>query len=169
MEKTKTKKLKAAITPDEYDVETQKTRDLLVQTLEALGCQPTVNREEPSRVDFSYHGEHFYSYAGGRWLSIWYDYWKKVRLDDLEDFARFRKAINIANTDSDVTTIYEMNKKEGVAYAHSKRMFLFVPEIPRLDVYLSLQIINFFHPQRIVELEMERMRRNEGALNYTDK
>ena len=152
-------------TADKKSKETLKTRRLFVKTLKTLGCQPKVVEEDDNGVEFAFQWEEFMAYVKGWWIEVWDYNWEVVELDDIEDFSRLRKAINIANFDGAVTTVYEVDKENGRVYLHAKLAFVLAPEIPSLDTYLYVQIVRFFYPHRIVELEMERMRRDEGAFN----
>ena len=166
MEKVETQdpKVKKAKT-DEKTKETLKTRRLLIKELKTLGCQPKINEDDNNCVVFAFQGEMFRAYVKGWWIEVWHYNWEVADLNDIEDFSRLRKAINIANFDGAVTTVYEVDKENGRVYLHAKLVFILVPEIHELDTYLYVQIVRFFYPHRIIELEMERMRRDEGAFN----
>ena len=70
------------------------TRQLMIDTLRAIGCQPTSNPDET--IDVAYQGENFRMDFGGAYAHIWDPGWTAVRADD-PNLPKIREAINAAN------------------------------------------------------------------------
>jgi len=159
-----TSKVKNAAAEKE-SVKTRKTRKLLVKTLKKMGCQPVIETENENSVSFFFQGEKMTVYVYDYWLVIWDYFLIAVNLDDIEDFSRLRKAVNIANADCFVTVMYYVNKEDGLAHVNAKTSLMFTSDFPDYEKYLFLQLRSFFPAQRVIELELDRMRRNDGALS----
>lgn len=140
------------------------TRSLFLETLTKIGCQYEFSEKEgDDRIFFAYQGEHFFVNATdeGWYIHIYDPLWFHVELYDIDDLARLKKAINSANLNNSVMTIYTIDEAGGTVDVHCKSTILFVPQIPRLEDYLKLELTEFFRAHHYVNNEMERLRENE--------
>lgn len=148
-------------------METKGTRDLLLQTLTAIGCQYEIGKGEDDRIHFAFQGEHFLVAADNErpYINV-FDYgWGSVELFDIDELSRLRKAINEANWRCSVQTVFSIDETAKSMDVHCKSNFLFIPQIPKLEDYLRVELNEFFRAHQLVGAEMERLRNAEGQLN----
>ena len=142
------------------------TRDLFLETLKNIGCQYELSNEEgDDRIFFAYQGEHFFVEARNnlRFIQIYDTHWAHVALYDVDEFTRLKKAINGANLNNPVTTVYTIDEEAKTVDVHSKSTILFIPQIPDIGDYLRLELNEFFGAHRFVENEMAKLREQENA------
>ena len=147
--------------------EREGARDLFLKTLTKIGCQYELSEEESDRIFFAYQGENFIVDARNDWhfIHIWDTYWGKIELYDIDESSRLRRAINTANLNNAVMTVYTIDEEGKTMDVHCKRNILFIPEIPKIDQYLRLELSEFFRAHQIVGNEMARLREQEKATN----
>ena len=142
------------------------TRDLFLETLTKIGCQYELAEEEGGdRIFFAYQGEHFFVNATneGWYIHIYDTHWGHIELYDIEEFARLKKAINGSNLNNSVMTIYTINEAGSNVDVHCKSTILFIPQIPRIEDYLRLELNEFFRAHQYVGNEMARLRESEKS------
>ena len=148
-------------------METNKgTRDLFLETLTKIGCQyEFAEEEDDDRIFFAYQGEHFFVNATneGWYIHIYDTHWGHVELYDIEEFARLKKAINGSNLSNSVMTVYTIDEAGSSVDVHCKSTILFVPQIPRIEDYLRLELNEFFRAHQYVGNEMARLRESEKS------
>lgn len=139
-------------------------RDLFLETLTKIGCQYDLT-EDGDDIYFAYQGEHFLVNASNKRRAIYiYDIkWGQVELYDIEEVSRLRKAINKANLETTVTTLYTIDESENSMSVHCKTCILFVPQIPDIENYLSWVLSEFFDAHQCVGAEMARLREKEKS------
>lgn len=139
------------------------TRELLMDTLKRWGCQYSV--DENDRIVFKYQGENFVAYTSNksRMIHIWDYLWYEHDLYDIEGLSRLKRAINEANANSSVTTIYHIDETEGKVNVHSHRMFLLIPQIPEIENYLHTMLDEFFHVHQHVISMVEKLKIEEES------
>lgn len=139
-----------------------RSRDAFLETLTKIGCQYEVE-EEDERINFAFQGEHFIADASNQrcYVQLWDVFWGQVELYDIDEFSRLRKAINTANINCDVMTIYTINEAGNNVDVHCKKSILFLPEIPNIEAYLHAELSSFFRAHHIVGNEMAKMREEE--------
>ena len=141
------------------------TRDLFLETLTKIGCQYEFAEEEgDDRIFFAYQGEHFFVNATneGWYIHIYDTHWGHIELYDIEEFARLKKAINSSNLNNSVMTVYTIDEAGSNVDVHCKSTILFIPQIPRVEDYLRLELNEFFRAHRYVGNEMVRLRECEN-------
>ena len=152
---------------DKKQMENNKgTRDLFLETLTKIGCQYEFAEEEgDDRIFFAYQGEHFFVNATneGWYIHIYDTHWGHVELYDIEEFARLKKAINGSNLNNSVMTIYTIDEAGSSVDVHCKSTILFIPQIPRIEDYLRLELNEFFRAHQYVGNEMARLRESEKS------
>ena len=144
------------------------TRDLFLETLTKIGCQYEFSEEEgDERIFFAYQGEHFFVDATNEawYIHIYDTHWGHIELYDIEEFARLKKAINDANLNNRVITIYTIDEAGSNVNVHCKSTILFIPQIPHIEDYLKLELNAFFHAHHYVGNEMAKLRESEKSSN----
>lgn len=140
--------------------EQPKTKELALNTLRRLGCQP--EETEEGRIRFDYQGIVFLMEAIDECLFVnliwpWCYSFSKF---DIDEFSRVRQVINEVNMQGTVTVFYGISDSDEVA-VHIKKHFLLVPQIPHLENYLKLMFDSFFRTARTLNLEIEKIRLQE--------
>ena len=77
-----------------------KTRDLVIETLKKIGCQPEV--DDKDNICFKYQGESMYVSADNnfKFVTIWDPWWIVMDLKD-QDANLLKEAINMVNLSAD--------------------------------------------------------------------
>ena len=142
------------------------TRDLFLDTLTKIGCQYEFGEGEDDRIFFKYQGENFFADASNdsKFLHLWDTNWGHIKLDDIDELSRLRKAINVSNLNMSVTTIYTIDEEEKSMNVHCKMTTVFIPEIPSPDELLRVILDNFFNTHQKVATEMNKLRVKEGSM-----
>ena len=139
-------------------------RDLFLETLTKIGCQYDIDLED-GKIGFAYQGENFVAYANNEgWLvHLWDTHWGQVELYDVDEFARLRQAVNNANINCGVITVYTINEAGSTVDVHSKLIIAFMTEMPELDNYLRGALNEFFKAHHFLNQEMARLRGEEDG------
>lgn len=140
------------------------TKDLFLETLTKIGCQYKIDEEKDNRVLFAYQGEEFMAdiVNNSYYVHLWDCFWDYVALNDLDDVARLRKAINTTNFNTHVTTVFSVHEDVKNIFVHSKKSIPFMASIPQIEEYLRVELDEFFHVHRVLQTEMYRLR-EKGA------
>ena len=137
------------------------TRELFIKILEKLNC-PYTTGEENDRYDicFKYRGETFYADAmnESKWIEIFDPFWYEIDLNDAKGFAMLKEAINMANIELSVTTIYEVNRKENKVYVHSKTDFSINNQQPDIENFVRMTLNSFTLAHRGIIFALSDMR-----------
>ena len=141
----------------EITLENMGTRDLVLETLTKLGCQP--KEAEDGRIIFEYQGITFLIEATNDcyFVNLIWPWCHSCSKFDIDEFARVRQVINEINMQGSATVFYGISDSDDVA-VHIKKHFLFVPQIPQLDEYLKLTLNSFFRTARTLDVEIEKCR-----------
>lgn len=144
---------------------THKTKALVLDTLKTLNCEVEADEDFDFRLNFSFQGQNFSidTSEDCLFINIWSFGWGYVDLDDLDEMSRLRRAINDANIQSTISNFYSINTDDNKFVVHSKRNTIFVPELPRPADYLTSLLTDFFHVQRNMAAELEKLRNEENA------
>ena len=142
------------------------TRDLFLETLTQIGCQYEIGEGDDDRIHFAYQGEHFLVAADNErpYINIWDYAWGNVELHDIDEVSRLRKAINIANWNTSVTTVFTIDDVAKTMDVHCKVTILFIPQIPDIANYLKVELDEFFRAHRAVGNELAKLRGKEEAV-----
>lgn len=137
------------------------TRDLFLDTLTKCGCQ--YEAKENDSIFFRWQGGQFYADAVNDrpFVVVWFAYWEQFELYDIDSLARVKKVINNANTNYNLNVVYSTDDASKSFHLHSKKHFLFIPQIPNIEDYLQTILESFFHVRLYVETELERERVKE--------
>lgn len=128
------------------------TRNLLIKTLEDIGCQPEIDNDES--IVFKYQGEEFKIDASNDNFFIWiYNIaWTGIETNDTDsDF--LKQAINKANEYSAITNLYTTNEEKGIIAVHCQMATYFAYNIPNLNGYLKSILDGFFYTHQRVRDE----------------
>ena len=136
------------------------TRDLVMETLQKLGCQP--KEAEDGRIIFEYQGITFLMEAANNcyFVNLIWPWCHSCSKFDIDEFARVRQVINEINMQGTATVFYGISDNDDVA-VHIKKHFLFVQQIPQLEDYLKLILNIFFRTARTLDVEIEKCRLQE--------
>lgn len=148
-------------------MEQKGTRNLLLETLNKIGCQyELAQNEEDDRILFAYQGEHFIANAKNdlRFIQIWDTHWAQIELYDIDEFTRLKKVINAANLNNSVMTVYTIDENAKTVDIHCKSTILFIPEIPAIEDYIKLELNEFFRAHQFINLEMAKLRNQEESI-----
>lgn len=130
-------------------------RDMVMKCLKELGCPCEI--DEDGDIDFHFQGELFNISLGEdhHYIEILDYCWKKVSLDDTEEVKRLKHAVNYANSNCTVTTVYFTDDENICVYC--KTSILYQPMISNLKDYLDIRLRNFFLAHNLVNSEMTLM------------
>lgn len=136
--------------------EDNQTRNLLIKTLEDIGCQYEI--DDNDSIIFKYQGEEFNVNASNDGPIIWiYNVaWTGIETNDTDaDF--LKQAINKANENSAITNLYTINDEKGFIAAHCQIMIYFAYNIPNYREYLKSILDGFFMAHQQVRFEFAKL------------
>jgi hypothetical protein len=137
------------------------TRELFIKILEKLNC-PYTTGEENDRYDicFKYRGETFYADAmnESKWIEIFDPFWYEIDLNDSKGLAMLKEAINMANIELSINTIYEVNRKENKVYVHSKTDFSINNQQPDIENFVRMTLNSFTLAHRGIIFSLSDMK-----------
>jgi hypothetical protein len=141
----------------------QDTRSLFLDTLTKIGCQYQLGEDDDTRIFFDYQGESFFADldSEGIYVHIWDTHWLQVELSDIDEMSRLRKTINTSNFRTGVTTVYSIDNDSKTMIVHSKSIIPFMSSMPALEVYLRVELNEFFRAHHVIEVEMHKLREQE--------
>jgi len=141
--------------------ENYQTRDLFINALQKLNVPYTAG-EDDDRYDicFKYRGETFYADAmnESKWIEIFDPFWYEIDLNDAKGFAMLKEAVNMANIELSVTTIYEVNRKENKVYVHSKTDFSINNQQPDVENFVRMTLNDFTLAHRGIIFSLSDMK-----------
>ena len=144
---------------------------LLIKTLSRLGChQYEVGEDENGKfIHFFYYGAQFVArIQTSQILTIFYAHCTYIELHDVDEFERMRKATNLSNQKSLVTTFYTIDETRNKVDVHSKFTLLFIPQISNIEWYLKIQLYRLLGARRFINAEMENMRAADIKVECTN-
>ena len=136
------------------------TRQLALNTIEKIGCEPRYTEE--GRIQFEYQGVIFLMEAANdcMFVNLIWPWCHNFSKFDIDEFARVRQVVNEINVQGTVSVVYTLADSDDVA-VHIKKNFLFIEQIPDLVDYLKLMLDSFFRTARTLDLEIEKFRLQE--------
>lgn len=151
-------------------VKNYQTRDLFIDALQKLNVPYTAG-EDDDRYDicFKYRGETFYADAMNEsmWIEICDPFWYEIDLNDAKEFAMLKEAVNMANIELSITTIYEVNRKENKVYVHSKTDFSINNQQPDIENFVRMTLNSFTLAHRGIIFALSDIR--DGKRPYLKK
>lgn len=172
IEREKEKQLKQAMATQQLAKQQQNvmeqetgTRDLLMETLTKIGCQYEIDDEDD--IVFHWQGGTFVASAANdcRFIIIYYYNWAEYELYDIDNISRVKRVINNANCLYNMNVVYTSNEAGNTFHVHTKKHFLFIEQIPEIDVYLRTVLGMFFEVRRYVETEIEKLMNEEEKVS----
>lgn len=158
LEKAKNEKSEFEKANDAVDAaikkEDRQTRNLLMKTLEDIGCQYEI--DDNDSIIFKYQGEKFNIDVSNDSPAIWiYNIaWTGIKTNNTDaDF--LKQAINKANENSAYTNLYTIY--EEVIFAHCQIMIYFAYNIPNYREYLKSTLDGFFMAHQRVRDEFTNL------------
>lgn len=143
-----------------YMEERISTRQLALNTIEKIGCEPRYTEE--GRIQFEYQGVIFLMEAVNdcMFVNLIWPWCHSFSKFDIDEFARVRQVVNDINARGTASVFYGITDSDDVA-VHIKKHFLLVSQIPDLVGYLKLMLDSFFRTARTLNLEIEKCRMQE--------
>ncbi len=143
--------------------ETLHTKELCVETLRKLNCNVQFNEKDDSYLDFVYQGENFRirtfpNYGFIEILDVW---WKTFNLDDIDEICNVRKAVNNVNIFYPCTLFYPIQEDEKLLVLHTRRICVFIYEIPNIEDYLATILGDFFTTKHAFVNEMAEINQSK--------
>ena len=141
---------------DAINEEDNQTRNLLIKTLEDIGCQH--GTDEDGSIIFKYQGEAFKIDANNDipFIGIYDIAWTRIAINDANaDF--LKQAVNKANEYSTITNLYTINEEKGLIVAHCQMVTYFAYNIPNYKEYLKSILDVFFDAHQRVREEFTNM------------
>jgi hypothetical protein len=93
-----------------------------------------------------------------KWIEIFDPFWYEIDLNDAKGFAMLKEAVNMANIELSVTTIYEVNRKENKVYVHSKTDFSINNQQPDIENFVRMTINDFTLAHRGIIFSLSDMK-----------
>ena len=139
----------------------EKTRSLVIDTLQEIGSTIRGIDEETGRIHYEYQGHSFLldSADDCLFINVWDPCWYDIPLDDIDQLSLMRRVINQANQNESCSLFYTGDTEDGVARIHSKKNVVFVSSLFGLDKYLQSVFVDFFHVERRFITELEKARK----------
>ena len=143
---------------NQKDREVINTKDLMVETLRQMGCDP--KEIEDGAVGVVFQGEKFYMRFGGFFVNIWDLGWSSINLNDL-NLPKLRQAINLANFEFGPTIVLTDPDENGVMDIHTRYGIMLHPSLPDLTDYIGHAFNLFFKAKNNLHLNYNRLRVEE--------
>ena len=128
-----------------------KMRNLILEILKQIGCQPEIDQENESHVNFLYQGENFFISIENECLISFYDtWWGSLDLNN-PDIENLKEAINLTNLGNIPKVLYTINTEEQKLGVHSMYRVFFKKEMPALPDMFRAILNDFFEVQKEVK------------------
>ena len=136
--------------------EDNQTRNLLIKTLEDIGCQHGTN--EDGSIIFKYQGEAFEVNTSNDSHIIWiYDIaWGHLSLND-PDVELLKQAINKSNEYTPIINVYTIDQEQGLITVHCRMASYFSGSVERPHDYLKSILDSFFFSHQCVKDELGKL------------
>ena len=137
-------------------------RVVLKRCLEEMGCP--YKEDEDGDLEIWFQGTQFLLILSpdNHYIEIMDYCWIKADLDDTEEVDRLKQAINKANTDGDITTVYFIDEKYNAMGAYCTTNILYRPMILDIKKYLEIRLSNFFLAHDIIHAEMVLLKERDS-------
>lgn len=149
----------------EREIKRKNTWKLFIDTLEGIGCQYQLGEDDDTIIFFDYQGGRFFADiidpANICVYHIWDTHWCQIEPSNIGEMSRLRKAINRSNFSTGVTTVYTIDNDTKTMIVHTKSIIPFMSSMPGLEVYLRVELNEFFRAHHVIEVEMHKLREQE--------
>lgn len=140
------------------DEEEGKPRNLLVKTLQDMGCQCRTNDHD--HIEFKYQGEKFVADARNDnfFIGIYAYAWAGFELDDPDaEPELLKQAVNETNKKNFPTMLYTIQQEQRLMVLHSHREFYFSRDIAKPQDYLCAILDSFFQAHQSLMDELHKL------------
>ncbi len=131
-----------------------------------MGCKYEVDTQDDiTWIQFKYKGKTFLidCRAGSKFATAYYPGWYSLSTNGgMEDVVNLQKTINMANHYGCCTLFYEVIEESEKIVVYSKSIMVFIPEIPKIDIYLEGVLDDFFKVQEYVMTELEKCKTSQS-------
>lgn len=131
----------------EQDSTPADTKDLMMNALREIGCQPQLSSD--GTLEVQYQGEEFQMESGGYYVRVWDPMWAGISADDPK-IDQVREAVNAANFNFGPTVVLTAPDEKGVIGFHSRRDIIMHPQLPQKDLYVRAVLDSFFKTKELV-------------------
>ena len=126
-------------------------RNLVIETLKQIGCQPEIDKKNEVNVNFMYQGKDFFISIENEVLITFYDtWWGSLDLED-SNIDNLKEAINLTNQGNIPKVVYSKNEKDEKLGVHSIYCVFITKEIPALPELFKAILNDFFQVQKEVK------------------
>lgn len=144
------------------------TKTLLVETLDKMKYPYRVEQDDKTNlcgcIHLVYRGADFIIYhEDSDFIRIQLLNWMSTDSRDVEQVSQVRRALNAANWNSPVTTVYSFVQKNDCLTLSCQAVFLLIPQIPDLTEYLEKWLCEFFSAQDEFSLEWQRIENQKNT------
>lgn len=148
------------------DAEDNNTRNLVINTLKEIGCQPEI--DDNDRIYFKYQGETFQIEADNDhlFIVIWDAWWGKIKTDDY-NVPTLKEAVNQTNREIDITVLYTIDEVQNTLGIHSKQYLPFTKTLPAIEEYLCANLDLFFVAHQVLKEKFKTL--NEEQIKNDTK
>lgn len=145
--------------------QTKGTRDLFLETLSKIGCQYEL--DEDNDIVFKWQGGNFVAQAVNecRFVVVYYYNWAEYELYDIDTLSRVKRTINETNCWHNMNIVYSINEAGNTFHVHTKKHFLFVLQIPDIEIYLQTVLGMFYEVRRYYETELDKLKCEEEKVS----
>lgn len=143
--------------------DTQEPRiiDTLAEALKELQCDYETNEKEYA-ISFVYQGERFIAYdldEDNSFITIADTWWHESPVDDIDNLALMRRAVNDCNFNSIATLLYSINTDSKTVGLHTRMTILWIQQIPKAKEYLQAILDQILRTHHLFFDKMEELRR----------
>lgn len=125
-------------------------RNLVVETLKQIGCQPEIDKNDENRVLFLYQGENFFISIENESLIAFYDtWWGRLDFDD-PNVDNLKEAINLVNVGNIPKVLYSIDEENKSIGVHSMYKLFLKKELPAIPDLFKTILYEFFQVQKEV-------------------
>lgn len=151
----------------------QETRQLVVETLREIGCQP--EQMDNGDITVAFQGENFVIQSGHRFIQVWDLGWSSVNVIDPE-LDNIKLAINRANLEYGPSVGFSRPDENGNIFIHTRGDSVFTSDLPHLGDYLKSMLVSFFEKKQSVHhhynqlrADQERAEANERPVDHSSE
>lgn len=131
------------------------TSQIILNTLQAIGCQPELN--DDTSIHVLYQGENFeFNFNDSRYTRVWDPYWASIKQDS-PDFHLIREAVNISNFNFGPTIVMTKPDENNVVSFHSRFDIMIHPACPDNDQYMKSVLDSFFSTKEAVRANFHNL------------
>jgi len=135
------------------------TKELVIETLREMGCYFEKADGEENAIIFEYQGGMFVVSLKDELPHIGIDFrfWYDFSMYDVEKMALMQKVINNVNSFLFCSVLYTVDKEKETVNLHSRVQILFIPQIPKINKYLSAILRDLFRSRNLVCSELDKI------------